>query len=161
MTTDPTDPLQAARRENHVLRGRVFELERQLKRFGDAGGVPGLLGAALSEREALLGEAERIAHMGSWVWDIETNEVHWSDELFHILGYDPACDRASTEAFFGAVHPDDLEYVRAMSAKGIASGVAQQVDYRVLQPDGSVRHASMNGALLFDSNGNLKRAVGT
>src|SRR6187551_18214 len=161
MTTDPTDPLEAARRENHLLRGRVFELERQLKRFGDADGVAGPLRAALSEREALLSEAERIAHMGSWVWDVQTNEVHWSDELFHILGYDPARDSASTEAFFDAVHPDDLEYVRAVSAKGIASGVAQQVDYRVLHSDGSVRHVTMNGALLFDSHGSLKRAVGT
>lgn len=159
MTKDPTDPLEAARRENQLLRGRVYELERQLQRVGDMGNSP--LGAALSEREALLGEAERIAHVGSWVWDVQTNEVLWSDELFRILGYDPARDPASSEAFFQAVHPDDRDNVREMSARGIASGVAQQVDYRVLRPDGSVRHVTMNAALLFDSSGSLKRAVGT
>jgi len=160
LTTDPTDPLEAARRENQLLRGRVFELERQLQRLGDTSGSS-LLGTTLSEREALLGEAERIAHMGSWVWDVHTNEVHWSDELFRILGYDPARDQSSTEAFFQAIHPDDRDQVREASARGIASGLSQQVDYRVLRPDGSVRHVTMNGALLFDSSGSLKRAVGT
>ncbi|HEY6726333.1 MAG TPA: PAS domain-containing protein, partial [Polyangiaceae bacterium] len=89
------------------------------------------------------------------------NDVLWSDELFRILGYDPAQDRASTEAFFEAVHPDDRDRVRELSARGIASGVSQQVDYRILRADGSVRHVTMNAAFLFDSNGNLTRAVGT
>jgi len=160
VTTDPTDPLEAARRENLLLRGRVAELERQLQRFGDTG-ARSLLGTALAEREALLGEAERVAHMGSWVWDVETNEVQWSEELFRILGYDPARDRASTDRFFQAIHPDDREQVRELSARGVASGVSEQVDCRVQRPDGSVRHITMNGVLLFDSSGVLKRAVGT
>lgn len=160
MTTDPTDPLEAARRENLLLRGRVAELERQLQRFGDAGtGSP--LGSALAEREALLAEAERIAHMGSWVWDVETNEVQWSEELFHILGYDPARDSAEFDRFFQAIHPDDREQFRALSARSIASGVSEQADCRVLRMDGSVRHVTINGVLLFDSSGTLKRAVGT
>jgi hypothetical protein len=81
MAADPTEPLEAAKRENRVLRERVAELEKHLQRFG-AGAVDGqAVGAARSEREALLTEAERIAHMGSWVWDVKSNEVYWSDEL--------------------------------------------------------------------------------
>src|SRR5450432_1273144 len=97
MSSDPTDPLQAVRRENRLLRERVADLERQLKRSDDAAPV---LDATLSVREALLSEAEHIAHMGSWVWDVPTNSVYWTDELFRILGYDPQRDAASTERFF-------------------------------------------------------------
>ena len=161
MTTDPTEPLEAAQRANRALRERVADLERQLKRFADPGASEPALGTALSEREALLSEAERIAHMGSWVWDVVSNEVRWSDELFRILGYDPATHVASTDSYFDRVHPEDRPWVTERVARGIASGVSEQIDYRVLRVDGTVRYVKVDGALLFDSAGNLKRAVGT
>ncbi|MEY4579689.1 MAG: hypothetical protein RL701_4392, partial [Pseudomonadota bacterium] len=133
MSTDPTEPLEAARRANRALAERVAELEGQLKRFSD-GTQPSSLGRALSEREALLSEAERIAHVGSWFWDVVTNEVVWSDELCRILGYDPATAKASFEGFFARVHPEDLEQVRAASARSTASGVNERVECRVLRP---------------------------
>lgn len=116
---------------------------------------------AISTREELLVEAERAAHMGSWIWNVPTNEVHWSDELYRLLGYDPATDTASTEAFFRAVHPDDVERVRAASSRSVATGVSEQVDYRVVRPDGSVRRVTMSGAILYDAAGAPKRIVGT
>src|SRR3954468_9377829 len=114
-TTDPTEPLESARRANRALAERVAELERQLKRFADGGqaGVP--LGRTLSEREALLAEVERIMHIGSWVWNVVTDEVLWSDELYRILGLDPAVDRASVARFFEHVHPEDQQRVRDAS----------------------------------------------
>jgi PAS domain S-box-containing protein len=159
VSSDPTDPLKAERRANQVLAERVRDLERQLQRFGTGSAAP--LGSALSEREALLSEAERIAHMGSWVWDVVSNEVQWSDELFRILGYDPTIDSASTDAFFARVHPQDRERVQRTSAQGIADGLSRRVDFQVRRPDGSTRHVSMDGALLFDADGKLQRAVGT
>ena len=160
MSTDPTDPLEAARRTNRALAERVAELERQLKRFaeGDQAGAP--LGGTLSERAALLSEAERIVHCGSWVWDVETNDVLWSDELYRIFGCDPATDRASAELFFARVHPEDRQRVQEASARSVASGVNESVDCRVLRRDGSVRHVKTDGAFLFDAAGSLKRAVG-
>jgi PAS domain S-box-containing protein len=160
MSTDPTDPLEAARRANRALAERVAELERQLKRFAHGGEAAAPLGRTLSEREALLSEAERIVHNGSWVWDVVSNEVLWSDELYRILGYDAATDRASAEHFFERVHPDDRQRVQEASARSIASGVNERVDHRILRPDGSVRHVTTDAALLFDAQGNLKRAVG-
>src|SRR5262252_2725379 len=61
----------------------------------------------LSQREALLIEAERVAHMGSWSWNLKTNEIGWSDELYRILGYAPELVEPSAAAFFGAIHPED------------------------------------------------------
>jgi two-component system cell cycle sensor histidine kinase/response regulator CckA len=153
----------ALRREVTALRERVGELQRQTARHDDTestrtrGGVE----VTVSAREDLLVEAERIAHVGSWVWDVETGGVFWSDEMFRLLGYDPEWDRASTEAFFARVHPDDRERVRGAAAAGVASGVAEQVDYRMALPGGRVRFVTMNAALLFDAAGKLRRLVGT
>jgi len=115
----------------------------------------------LRQREALLVEAERIAHVGSWVWDVGTGDVFWSDELYRILGYDPEREPATTERFFERVHPEDRERVRRVSAAGASTGVAEQVDYRIALPDGQLRYATMNGAMLFDEGGKLRRIVGT
>jgi PAS domain S-box-containing protein len=115
----------------------------------------------LRQREALLVEAERIAHVGSWVWDVGSGDVFWSDELYRILGYDPEREPATAERFFDRVHPDDRERVRRASAAGASTGVAEQVDYRIALPDGQLRYATMNGAMLFDEGGKLRRIVGT
>ena len=160
MSADPTEPLEAAQRANRALRERVAELEMQLKRFNDDE-QSAVLGGTLAERQALLDEAGRMAHLGTWVWDTVTNEVWWSSELFRILGYDPARDASSTDAFFERVHPEDRQRVREVSASGLAGGTSEQADYRVLRPDGSVRHVTMDAAMLFGSDGKLRRAVGT
>ncbi|MCB9595467.1 MAG: response regulator [Sandaracinaceae bacterium] len=145
--------------ENQQLRQRVSELERQLGRFD--GERTAELGAGLSERLALWQEAERISHLGTWLWNLSTNEVRWSDELYRILGYDPDVDPSNSEAFFARVHPDDRDRVAQVSRAGVESGISEQVDFRILWPDGTIRHVSMSGALLFDAGGTLVRAVGT
>src|SRR4051794_25611139 len=95
----------ALRREVSALRERVGELQRRTALHDDTestrtrGGVE----VTVSAREALLVEAERIAHVGSWVWDIDTGGVFWSDEMFRLLGHDPERDQASSDAFFERV----------------------------------------------------------
>src|SRR5690606_26625887 len=109
------EELESLRREVRALRERVSELQRRTPRHRDdepaheRGGVT--IGA--SAREALLLEAERVAHVGTWVWDIGADRVFWSDELYRLLGYDPDTVVASAERFFARVHPDDLERVKA------------------------------------------------
>ncbi|MEY2936266.1 MAG: hypothetical protein RL033_7015, partial [Pseudomonadota bacterium] len=158
-----SEELLSLRREVQVLRQRVAELQRRTAQYDDSeesadrdAGV-----VTMSAREALLVEAERIAHVGSWVWDLGTGGVFWSDELFRIIGHDPAQVSASAEAFFERIHPDDRERVRSAAAQGAASGVAEQVDYRIALPGGGVRYVTMDGAMLFDQAGNLRRMVGT
>jgi two-component system cell cycle sensor histidine kinase/response regulator CckA len=160
MSSDSDDTLAAMRRANRALSERVAELERQLKRFAGDGATATLLGGSLSEREALMSEAERIVHMGSWVWNVATNEVRWSDELYRILGCDPTTEPASFERFFARIHPDDLKHVQEASARSTASGVNERVEFRAVRPDGVVRHLMLDAALLFDGHGQLQRAVG-
>jgi two-component system cell cycle sensor histidine kinase/response regulator CckA len=156
------EELDALRREVQALRQRVSELQRRTPRHRDdepsheRGGV--ILG--VSAREDLLLEAERIACVGSWAWDIETNRVFWSNELYRLLGYDPEAVRASTELFFARVHADDVLRVKAEAERSVGTGVAPQIDYRLSMPDGSVRYVTMNGSMLFDAAGRVRRVVG-
>lgn len=100
-----------------------------------------------------LGEAVDV---GTWTWDLRSGAIHWSQELFRILGYDPKRERASTEAFFAAIHPEDAARVR----NAITRKVADPVHYRVRWRSGDVRHVSMTGAMLFDDAGYLSNIVG-
>jgi signal transduction histidine kinase/ActR/RegA family two-component response regulator len=148
--------------ENQSLRQRVVDLERRLARFGSHDpDHPTELGTAISEREALLTEAERFAHMGSWIWDVRKNRVVWSDELYRILDYDPETDVASTEAFFARVHPMDIARVREASRRAVETGVSHTVQYRLLLPGKRVRDVLTGSAHLYDDKGVLQRAVGT
>ncbi len=119
------------------------------------------LDVSISEREELLVEAERIAHMGSWVWDIDAGSVSWSDELYRILGYDPETEPASSERFFDAIHPQDRPRVQAGGRQLQETGVFDEGYARLLRKDGSIRHTLTNGAALFDADGKLRRVVGT
>jgi two-component system cell cycle sensor histidine kinase/response regulator CckA len=150
--------------EAEILRQRVSDLQRQLalySRLEFDGQERAGIAVSLVEREELLKEAERIAHLGTWVWNLETDSVYWSEELFRLLGYDPARDQASTEAFFAAVHPDDRATMRETSASSVASGVSRRTEFRVLTHDGVLRYVSMDAAFLFDDDSQPRRVLGT
>ena len=144
---------------------RAAERAREIPTPSDDETVrPGTRHAASSPlpvREALLEKLERVSRTGTWFWRPATGHVTWSDELFRILGVDPALESASVEGFFRAVHPDDRERVQAAAARGLETGVPEVVEYRLLHPDGTVREVRMEGAFLHDDAGEIDWAVGT
>jgi len=147
-------------RELAELRRRNAELEREIAEARAAG--PGLRAPGPQEREALLREeAERAAQVGTWIWDLPTNSIFWSGQLFRVLGYDPATDAPSVQAFFAAVHPDDRERVRAASEQGVNRNAPSPVAFRVRQRSGAIRECLMDGTPIHDAGGALVRFVGT
>jgi PAS domain S-box-containing protein len=144
----------ALRREVVALRQRVAELQRAAARHEDTEGI------SLAEREELLREAERVAHLGTWTWDLGSGRVSWSDEMYRILGREPGSIVPSVEAFFAAVHPADRERAQAASEQSIRDGVLPLVDCRVVRPDGSIRHTTASSSMLFDGTGTARRIVG-
>jgi len=146
-----------------ALREHITELQRRMARYAEAGELRRLstLDVSISEREELLVEAERIVHMGSWVWDVDADSVSWSDELYRILGYDPETEPASRERFFAAIHPDDRARLLADSRRVAQTGGVGEGQFRTLRKDGTIRHTLANGAVLFDQDGKLRRIVGT
>jgi two-component system, cell cycle sensor histidine kinase and response regulator CckA len=148
------EELDALRREVVTLRSRVAELQRAAARHEDTDGI------SLAEREELLREAERIAHFGTWTYDLGSGRVTWSDELYRILGREPGSVVPSVDAFFASVHPEDRARTQATMEQAIRDGILPLVDCRVVRPDGSIRHTTHSSSMLFDAEGTTRRMVG-
>lgn len=144
----------ALRREVIRLRAQVAELQRSAARHDE--GRDG----SVAEREELLREAERVMHLGTWTWDLQSGQVSWSDELYRILGLDPGTTPPSGEAFLERVHADDRARFLAASEQGLNEGIFPLLDHRLVRPDGSMRQVTLSSTALFDNSGRPRRIVG-
>jgi PAS domain S-box-containing protein len=115
---------------------------------------------ALRERERQLAEAQAIAHVGSWEWDIATDAVTWSDEHCRLFGI-PVGSRASYEGFVTRVHPDDRERVEGIIARGLAERRTEEYEWRLLRSDQSVRQMHTVSVVVTDPEGKPVRMAGT
>ena len=116
---------------------------------------------ALAERVAGdLAEAQGLAHIGSWQWDPATDAITWSDELFEVTGLRRDEPPLGFTDFQKLIHPEDRHRVRAAVEGAMASGEPYQVDYRIVRPDGAVRHINGRGRPERDTHGELDRLVG-
>lgn len=115
----------------------------------------------LRERERLLEDAQAIAHIGSWEWDIAENRVTWSDELYRIYGLEPGESEASYEEFITHVHPDDRQLVNEAVQEGYATGRAFRFEHRIVRPDGEIRYLEGRGAVAREGGARPTRMSGT
>ncbi|MDH5676386.1 MAG: PAS domain-containing protein [Myxococcales bacterium] len=115
---------------------------------------------ALRKSEERLEEAQRITHIGHWDWDIITNDLYWSREIYRILGREPGDNAARYEDFIETTHADDRERVQAAVAAALA-GRPYSVEHRVVRPDGEERWVHERGQVTFDSTGKPLRMLGT
>jgi PAS domain S-box-containing protein len=117
--------------------------------------------AALRQSEASLREAQRIAHVGNWSWNILTNELRWSDEIFSIFGLAVQQFKATYEGFLERVHPGDREKVMEAVRAALELGKPYGLEHRVLRPDGEVRIVYERAEILRDRSGKAVGMVGT
>ncbi|WP_024329911.1 PAS domain-containing protein [Thioalkalivibrio sp. ALR17-21] len=115
---------------------------------------------ALRERERELSEAQAMAHLGSWVWELAEDRMYWSDEVYRILGQTRDAQGASLQRFLDAVHPDDRERVDAAVRAGLA-GKPYDLHFRVRRPDGDERQVHLRAAVELDEHARPLRLVGT
>jgi two-component system cell cycle sensor histidine kinase/response regulator CckA len=116
-------------------------------------------GAADGVRDALLGEVERFAQLGGFVWTRGDDTPHWSEELYRLLGYDSRSVRPSIEAFFAAVHPDDRERVKA-AWDAACDGALGGAEYRIVrQSTSEVRYVRAAGQPYLES-GQVQQIIG-
>jgi PAS domain S-box-containing protein len=93
----------------------------------------------LQESKARLEEAQRVAHVGHWEWDLETDIVVWSDETYRIFGLSPQerpMDLATVRAM---VHPEDRESLYQGVDEDLVAGVRPDAEFRIVRPNGEVR----------------------
>ena len=122
---------------------RIAELESEL---------------ALSRR--LLADAQQLARIGSWEWDLGTNVVTWSDELYRIYGYQPGDIEVSYENFLGRVHPDDRVSVDERNRKCFADHQPFEDVKRIVRPDGSEFPMRTRGEMVLAEDGTPVRMIG-
>ncbi len=92
------------------------------------------------DTEAALLEAQTVAKLGGFIYDRARQRYGWSDEVFRILGLDPARDEASRDLFLAVVHPDDRELVVTSFQDSVPAGEPVDVEHRIIrQDDGEVR----------------------
>jgi PAS domain S-box-containing protein len=115
---------------------------------------------AVRESRAKLDLALRSAQMGAWQWDITVDRRRFDDQVCRVLGLDPAIFAGTTAEFFGAVHPDDREKLRALAGRVMNEGASYAPEYRAVWPDGSVHHVCARGALTRDEAGRPLRIDG-
>jgi PAS domain S-box-containing protein len=130
-----------------------------------------LLGATLAERQAAEGALERahagledaqeISHVGSWEWDIASNRVTWSDELFRMYGLAPQSVPVTYESFLERVHAEDREHVRRRIERAHGDGQPFEVEHRIVLPDGAVRTMHGRGEVILGPAGRPVRMIGT
>jgi PAS domain S-box-containing protein len=105
--------------------------------------------------------AQQITHIGSWQWDVATNRVMWSDELFRIYGLEPQSIEITFESFIALVHPEDRERTTSAVRAALATGGKFAYPERILRPDGSIRELETVGEAVFDGAKKVSGLVGT
>lgn len=105
-------------------------------------------------------EVERLAHLGSWEWDVLADRITWSDELYRIYGLEPQEFEATYEAFLERIHPDDVEMVDATVNTAYAQRHPFAFDHRLVRPDGSIRWLHGRGKVETDEEENVVRLFG-
>jgi PAS domain S-box-containing protein len=117
---------------------------------------------ALRQSEAYLAESQRLTNTGSWAWDVATGEyVYWSEDFFRIYGIDPRQGPLTRERVFQRVFPEDLAKVDATFHKSVREKVDTSVEFRIVLPDGTVRHVYLIRHPVLNGAGDLVRLVGT
>ena len=163
-----------AARENFSLEYRLrrsdgeyrWVLDKGIPRFTPAG-FAGYIGsciditerkrseAALVEKESRLREAQAIARVGSFHWDVGANTVAWSDELCRIYGLEPGESGITYETYLEQVHPDHREQVRRAVERAVAKREPFEHEYRIVRPTGETRWVFAHGRPVVDAGGNL------
>ncbi len=108
----------------------------------------------------MLAEAEQIAHMGSFEWNIPANTLTWSDGLYRIYGLQAQEFGATFEAFLNQVHPDDRERVKRTVEEAYSDAKPFSMEERIVRPDGTVRVLLSRAEIIKGEKGELTRIVG-
>ena len=141
--------------------------------YGPDGGVLGLIGVSrditerhradesLGKSQASLSEAQRLAHIGSWEHDLQTDEVWWSDEIFRIFEIDQDKFCATYQGFLDVIHPEDREQVKRAYAESVRDRRPYDVVHRLSMSNGRIKYVHERGETFYSETGAALRSMGT
>ena len=110
-----------------------------------------------------LTEAEKLANIGSWNWNITTNKISWSDELFRIYGLQPQQFVPTLNIADKYIHPEDREFVNKVTIPAYRDKSAFKIEYRIirLETSGEIRTIIEHCNTMTDLEGNVIKMIGT
>jgi len=135
----------------HTIEEYTFTMEQQVARRTEE----------LQRAKDSLDRAQAVAHLGSWQWDIPTNNLSWSDEIYRIFGLAPQQFAATYDAFLEAVHPEDRKLVTNAVQASLETGSPYSIDHRVKRPDGEIRIVHELAEIKRDADGAPVAMLGT
>ncbi len=112
------------------------------------------------QKERLL-EAQRIANIGHWEWDIAQNILQWSDEIYRIFDLNPKAFNVDYEAFLKIIHPDDRNRAKESVHKALYHKQTYDIEHRVILFDNSEKFVRQQAEVQFDKHGKPLRMLGT
>jgi PAS domain S-box-containing protein len=115
---------------------------------------------ALRKSEARFEEAQRVARLGTWEWNIETDEVYWSDEVYHIFGLDARQIVPGRLTFLDYIQPEDRDRVKEAISNALAGKRPYNIEARVLRSNGALITVQSQGKVYFDKNGKPAAMLG-
>ncbi len=116
---------------------------------------------ALRKSEFILTEAQRLANIGSWEWDVEEGVITWSDELFRIMGIDPQSITLHYDSVFDYVHPEDVAAIKDALADTVERHDIFYMEYRIIRPSGEIRTVHGQAEVNVGEHDVVRRIMGT
>ena len=117
--------------------------------------------AQLNSSKVKLQEAQQLARLGNWEWDLLTNQNSWSDEVFRILGLEGEAADTLLEKHKQQIHPEDFPMWENAIHQTIATGQPYDLDFRIIRPDGEIRYIYAKGKAAKDAEGKVVKLFGT
>src|SRR5262249_34022967 len=115
---------------------------------------------ALQRRDSQLAEAQRIAELGSYEWDVATNIVYRSDELCRIFGLPPRGFAPTFEGYLERVHPEDRATTKETIELAYRDRKPFEFEERIVQPGGTIRLLRSRGKWILDKTGTPLKLIG-
>lgn len=133
--------------------------------FDEAGRYAGSLAmvsdiTARKKMEQQLEEAQRLAQLGSWEWDLASDHITWSAELYRIYGLTPETFGGTYADFLARNHPDDRQRVDALIREGLETHRPMAYEHRILRPDGAIRLLRSRNQVQLGADGQVVRMFG-
>jgi PAS domain S-box-containing protein len=114
----------------------------------------------LMESEDRLRRSQAFANIGTWDWDIQTGQLHWSERIASLFGYHEEIPETTYENFLAAIHPEDKQPVIDAIAACVENGEDYDIEHRVVWSDGSIHWLHEKGDVTFDANGRPLHMLG-
>ena len=115
----------------------------------------------LRQSEEALLEAQRIAHIGNWKFDVASQRMSWSDEMYRIFGLEKPQPEPNYQQYLQYVHPEDRSNVEKHIQQTLQTGMSYELDYRIIRTNGSIRYLEVRGEGVRDHNDNIVQLFGT